>query len=139
MTCGLNNGIVTYEEQFPDQLKAFYGGVSGYLYTADPGGSIQPIDNREDMYSSRNAVPVIETIFIRDVYAEILKLEQAGSVRMVRYHEMPKERLRLLHEHIIQSIIKQDLPSRPQTEQARFFATYFPALWARAAAQKNTP
>lgn len=32
VTCGLKNGIVYYEEQFPNQLQTFYEGVEGYIY-----------------------------------------------------------------------------------------------------------
>lgn len=58
ITCGLKNGIIYYEEQFPDQLRAFYEGVEGYLYTVEISDSFRPISNRENMYFSLDPVPV---------------------------------------------------------------------------------
>ena len=137
VTCGLKNGIVTYEEQFPDQLQSFYQGVSGYLYVSEQDDSIETLSNREGIYFSRETVPVSDAIFIPDVYKEILRQEQAGLVQVVRHNEMPKEHLQLLHDHITQLILTQKLPCKPETELARFYAAHFPALWARAAAQIN--
>lgn len=137
ITCGLKNGLITYEEHFPNQLKAFYQGVSGYLYVSEQDHNIETISNREDMYFSCGTVPVTEAIFIPDVYEAILHYEQADLVHVIRYNEMPQERLQLLHDHITQLIVAQNLPFRPETELAQFYATYFPALWVRAAAQIN--
>ena len=41
VTCGVSkDGIVVYEEQFPNQLEKIYQGRSGYLYTCENGSQI---------------------------------------------------------------------------------------------------
>lgn len=94
---------------------------------------IEAVANREDMYFSTSAVLIKKTIFIPDVYDAMLRFEQEGLIRVVRYCEMPQERLKLLHDHILRLIIEEDMLSDSQTEQAEFYSTYFPTLWENAA------
>lgn len=84
------------------------------------------------MYVCRQPIPVSDCRFIPDVYDEILRRERAGQIRVIRYPEMPKEQLKLLHDHIVDSIRMAKMRSDPNSEQAQFYATYFPALWEQA-------
>ena len=69
----IKNGIVYYEEQFEGQLEAFYKGVSGYVYCAEYREHFKPVENRESMYFSEIDSTVFKTIYISDVYSEIMK------------------------------------------------------------------
>lgn len=132
VTCRLRDDLVIYEEQFPDQLKTFYQGVSGYIYEVESNVFVEKTPNREHIYVCRKPIPVSDCRFIPDVYDEILRRERAGQIRVIRYPEMPKEQLKLLHDHIVDSIRMAKMRSDPNSEQAQFYATYFPALWEQA-------
>ena len=58
VTCGIRDHLVFYEEQFPNQLAAFYKGVSGYLYCTCQTAAFKPVSQRESMYYSLENVPV---------------------------------------------------------------------------------
>ena len=64
VTGWVRNGVAYYEEQFPDQLKTFYKGVSGYLYAIKKDAQFQMLENREGIhYSFQNAVIIKPNIF----------------------------------------------------------------------------
>lgn len=80
VTCGLKNGIVCCEEQFPNQLQTFYEGVAGYLYVASKENTVHPIDNQEAMYYSSEPVKATDQIYIPDVDRDL-----QGRVRIYLY------------------------------------------------------
>lgn len=53
VTGWIKNGIAFYEEQFPNQLKAFYQGATGFLYRLEETEELKKVTNREDMYYSQ--------------------------------------------------------------------------------------
>ena len=92
VTCALKEGIVHYEEMFPDQLKAFYENVSGYLYCAEQTDNMKRMpETHEDMFYSTTPVKIEKAIFIPDVYKEILRYEEEGLFRIFRFNDATKE------------------------------------------------
>ena len=132
VTCWLKDGIVHYEEQFPGQLRAFYEGVKGYVYSAESRESFEKMPNRESMWFSRSDVPVSETVVIEDVYAEIMKYVQLGQVKVIPFDEVPQEKLRLLYDHMAQDIIDKGWLQQSDCPEAVFYQTFFPAVWGQA-------
>ena len=128
ITCGIRDGIVTYEEQFPEQMQTLYQGAKGYLYVTQTGHA-EPILDRESMYFSREQLPISESIFIPDVYEAIMSYVNQGSVQIIPYQEMPDERKALFREHYQKFFA--ELSSGSNYEQQRFFSRYFPNLWPK--------
>ena len=133
VTCGLKDGIVHYEEQFPGQLKAFYEGVQGWVYTVDPGDSFEPMPKRECMWFSRHDTKVAESMFIENVYAEIMKYVHSGQVKVISFAEVSAERISMLYDYMAQDILSKDLLYQPDCPDAIFYQTYFPSVWEKAA------
>lgn len=130
VTCGIRDGVPVYEEQFPDQLQAFYQGVFGYLYEVK-SLDVLPMPHREQMYYSRQSQPVHQTIYIADVYAELLRYEKLGLFRIRRFSEQPKE----IQEELTQRVsmyIQQKKLLREMSEEAHFMKRYFAAAWKLA-------
>lgn len=132
VTCWLKDGIVYYEEQFPGQLRAFYEGVQGYVYSLDACDHFEQMLNRESMWFSRRDAKVEEAIFIEDVYAEIMRYVQLGQVKLIPFDEVPQEKIRLLYNHMVQDILAQRLLDRPDCAEAVFYRTFFPTVWKEA-------
>lgn len=129
VTCALKNGVVHYEEQFPGQLKAFYQGVSGWMYRMDMDDSFCPVENREDMWYSPRTAHVQEVEFISDVYEEIMACVQQG---LVQVHAISEEKKKLLDEHIVEFLKEKQLHLQPECQEAQFYAHFFPSLWEQA-------
>lgn len=129
VTCWLKSGIVHYEEQFPDQMRAFYEGVKGYVYSVESNESCEQMPNREGMWFSRRDVKVEEAIFIEDVYAEIMRYVQLGQVKVIPFDEVSQDKIRLLYDHMAQDILAKGLLDRPDCAEAIFYRTYFPSVW----------
>lgn len=131
VTGGFRDGQAFYEEQFPDQLRTFYQGVSGYLYRIQRPGKAQAVAQRDGLFWQEGSVTVADAVFISDVYAELLKYEAEGYLNILRFNDQTdarKEKLtRIIAEYIRQSQFFTD-----DEEQLRFMQKHFTAAWRYA-------
>ena len=135
VTGWMKNGMAYYEEQFPDQLRTFYQGVSGYLYRIADREDIKPVDDRENMYYSTADVIIAETLKIDDVYEELLKYESEGKLVVRRYNEQSAERQNELVDFIAQGFIRSGFFEGNKQKQ-EFMKKHFPKSWEKASLQK---
>lgn len=136
VTGWLKGGIAYYEEQFPGQLKAFYEGVRGYVYSVAQSDTMQLVQQREGMFYSGLPVSVCCTTEILDVYQELLRYEQQGLFRVLRYDEATAEKQTELTERIATFIAEDGMIDR-NDEQARFMKRYFVDAWEKARTVRN--
>lgn len=135
VTGGIRNGIAFYEEQFPNQLETFYGGVSGYLYHIPKTPAVRPLDGREGLYYVGETVAPAKAELIPDVYQALLRCETLGQLEVRRYSEQTPERQRELVELIAAVIIREGF-CQNDPARAAFLRKYFAAAWETAL--KNT-
>ncbi len=135
VTGWVKNGIAYYEEQFPDQLKTFYKGVSGYLYCIPKSSDIFMVKEREHMYFSRKNIKTDHAVLIPDVYEELLNYEALGQLKLLRYNEQSENRQQELTDIIKNFILQSDF-FRDQPVQAEFMKRYFAKSWEKAAKNK---
>lgn len=135
VTGWMKNGVAYYEEQFPDQLKTFYKGVSGYLYRIADREDITAVEDRENMYYSTESVVTAETMQIDDVYEELLKYEAEGKFVVLRYNEQSVERQNELIDFIAQGIIRSGFFEGNKQKQ-EFMKKHFPKSWEKAVLSK---
>ncbi len=131
VTGGFRDGTAFYEEQFPEQLKTFYQGVSGYLYRIPESDAAQPVADRDGLFYRESNVPVSDVVFIPDVYDELLKYEAAGQLKVLRYHEQTTARQTEL-TRMIAAAIRQGNFFSDDTEQQQFMQKHFSASWRLA-------
>ena len=131
VTGWMKNGIAYYEEQFPDQLKTFYEGVSGYLYRIADRADIMPVEDRDNMHFSKESVVIAESIQIDDVYKELLKYEAEGKLVVLRYNEQSAERQKELVDFIAQGIIRSGFYAENKQKQ-EFMKKHFSKSWEKA-------
>ena len=137
VTCALKGGVVHYEELFPDQLKAFYEGVSGYLYCVEKTDSMQHMpQTHEDMYYSWETVKVKDTIFVPDVYAELLRYEREGLIKVSRFNDASEEVQAERVEKTVKGIEMSNL-LHADSEKSRFMKRYFKQAWELAKLREN--
>lgn len=129
VTAWIKDGIVYYEEQFEGQLKAFYKGVSGYVYCVESNENFKPVENRESMWFSETDSAVFKTVIISDVYSEIMKYANEGKVKIINFDEVSKERITDLYNIITQRIIQSGLLNNTDSTDAKFYQTYFSKAW----------
>ena len=131
VTGGFRDGTAFYEEQFPEQLKTFYQGVSGYLYRIPESDAAQPVASRDGVFYQEGNVPVADAVCIDDVYAELLKYEAAGQLKVLRYNEQTNARQTEL-TRMIAAAIRQGNFFAGDTEQQQFMQKHFSASWRLA-------
>lgn len=132
ITCGIKNGIVYYEEQFENQLKRFYDGVSGYVYVVNDSDNFRQVADRESMWVSGKNVSVFEVIYVPNVYDEIQKYVAEGRIKITKYSEMDKDKIKALYDHISKRILRDGLLDHPESEDAVFYKTFFSKSWEAA-------
>lgn len=130
MTGWVKDGIAYYEEQFPDQLKAFYQGASGYLYTIRSSTACA-LKGRPNLFYSEADTPVSATTQIPDVYAALLDYEAKGELVVLRYAELPKARQTELID-LVASDIRQARFYADDPEKRDFMQRHFKCVWQKA-------
>lgn len=125
VTMGLQkDGKQHYYERFPDQLKTLYSGRRGYLYLL-PETADGLKNTKGRTWESETDVPVCRCETVDDVFAGILKEEEAGHIVIHRYSEIdPAEQK--LHANYI----KEHLDEEGEAMK-RFYLTHFSSLWDR--------
>ena len=114
-------GMLHYDEYFPDQTRRLYEGHSGWLYTAEPDGVTQ-LDKMTWVYLSETEVPVTQAEYIPDLYAAMLHAERECRLLLHRYEDIP-EKQREIHRRIARP--SQDAPA----DYVRFLQRYMPELF----------
>ena len=125
ITAWVKNGVTYYEEQFPDQLKTFYQGVTGNLYFIADNPNIKQFDN---FYYSSADVSISKAEQVFDVYEELIKHEEKGSFVILRYNDQSPERQQELTNIIASSIIRADFYKNNE-ERRNFMKKYFSKAW----------
>lgn len=128
VTCGVTaDGFIRYDERFPEQLRTVYKGKSGYLYHCAVGDGLEETSTR-DVWVSHSPVPVGYTEFIPDVYEEILKYEETGQVKVMRYETLTAEQKQDVRDMILHSVYKY-ISKKTISKKAAFYKEHFQAEW----------
>jgi hypothetical protein len=135
VTGWIKNGIAYYEEQFSDQLRTFYKGVSGYLYCISKNSDMQTVENKECVYYSLENTVIDKVEYILDVYEELLKYEASGKFKVLRYNEQSEKRQDELINFIATAIVKSDF-FKDNKAKAQFMKKHFVKAWEKAIKQQ---
>lgn len=131
ITGWLKNGTAYYEEQFPNQLKAFYQGASGYLYGVGQSPRVKAVENRESLFYCPGNILVEKVEPVADVYQALMKQEAKGALVVLRYAEQTEQRRKELTDLIAEFILREQFFEQ-DTQRREFFRTYFQAAWKNA-------
>ena len=134
VTAWLKDGVAYYEEQFPGQLKAFYEGVRGYVYSVLPDDRVQSMPQREDLFYSIDPMKVYRTQEIPDVYQALLQYEREGKFKLLRFEAASPEKQNELIDRIATYIHESKLAEQ-DNEHSRFMKKYFKDAWKKAQKQ----
>ena len=127
--CGVRDGIVVYDEQFPGQLRALYAGRNGWIYACEGANFAQ--GSSPWIVQADRAVDVASVAYIPDAYEAILREIEAGMVRVDSYADKSAERRLEFTERMASRILKERWLTAA-TPRSRFIEQYFPEAWALA-------
>ena len=121
------DGHVVYTESFSGALEAFYGGVSGSIYTCD--GAFEHDKNARIQVAviSRAPVNAIEEDFVPDALERILEYERQGLLEIRRFEALTEKEL-ACEKRMIQSTIHN---RTADAALMAFIRGKFPAIWAQ--------
>ena len=122
-----------YEEYFPGALEELYRGKAASLYHCAwrEGMETTRIPNE---YVSADEVPVEEEILIPDVYEALLEEERLGTMRIVRWPDVPEKSRRWIVNAEMEVILENKLLGT-DTAMARYMREKYPESWAMAQAE----
>ncbi len=115
------DGKQHYFERFPDQLKTLYGGKRGYIYVA--AATDRLVNTKGHTWESEADVPVHLYEAVDDIYAEIWKEEQTGTIVIHRYADIDP-----MEQKLHANYIKEHIGDQGE-EMRRFYETHFSFLW----------
>lgn len=131
VTCGVKeDGIVHYDEHFPNQLEKLYGGKCGYLYRCNDAEWFA-VGKSRDIIISQRTVAITDYEFIPDVYHEILHFEKTGAVAVKRYGILSDSEKEDIFYMMVNYIFKNDLLAGNRTK-SDFVRSSFPDAWGYA-------
>ncbi len=119
-------GQIYLEEYFPDALNILYRGKSASLYRCAPVRTESTRIPNEAV--SDTAVPVLEEIFIPDVYQALLEQERQGALVIRRYGELTERQLAWVRQVEADTIREHDLVNKPGP-MADYYRTHYPESW----------
>ena len=128
VTGWVKNGVAYYEEQFPEQLKTFYQGVTGSLYCISDNPNIKPVEGRDNLYYCPTDVSVSKVEQVFDVYEELLRYEAEGMLTVLRYNEQSSERQEELINLIASAIVQANFYENNKA-QREFMKKHFGKAW----------
>ena len=112
-----SQGILQYDEYYPNALEEIYGGVGGYIYSCE---KVEEDANFElkipDAIVSRKEVSVVLCEIIDNAMTEILRAEKAGQIKIVRYKDFIAKR-----ENWLCSIIQNEFSEAINHPEYQFF------------------
>lgn len=118
-------GRLCYEEYFPKALD-IYKGFSGYVYTVE-AESIPQKEKMPWIYLSEEPVAVTDCRFIPDLYEELLALEAAGEIKLIRFGDLTEQKLHGIYGMLHRNAETLNLKNRDDP-YAQFFKAHFPFL-----------
>ena len=130
------DGGLVYEEYFPGALEESYGGKSASLYVCSW---------REDMaaasipneYATPEEVPVEEEILIPDLLEALLAEERSGTLKIVRWAELPDAKREWIVKVETEEILSAGLAAEPDAPRARYMREKYPESWALALSERE--
>lgn len=100
-------GQIYFEEYFSNALVTLYGGKTASLYICHPDKTEQTAIPNEAV--SEQSVPILEEIFIPDVYEALLEQERLGVLVIRRYEELPERMLQWVRRVEKETILEKDI------------------------------
>jgi len=131
VTCGVSSeGVVIYDEQFPNQLEKIYQGRSGYLYICESSDQVT-VGHTKGVWVLRQPTKISKVEYVKDVYNEILNAEKHGRIEVNWYEFHSDERKAEITEMIKDYIITSNF-LLSDSPKSRFFVENFPQAWELA-------
>ncbi|MCL2861430.1 MAG: hypothetical protein FWE22_03365 [Firmicutes bacterium] len=84
-------GRIVYEEYFENQLKYFYQGKKGAIYTCEGDFENKSETGIKTLFTSKNSVKIQSQEIIEDAYQHILKLEKEQKIKIIRFKDLTEK------------------------------------------------
>ena len=122
-------GMIRFEEYFPNELEVLYKGRSASLYICQPE-AVETTRIPNEAVSDK-VVPVLEEIWIPDVYEALLEQERLGNLLIRRYHEQSERMKAWIRKTETEIILEKGMLQNPGM-MADYYRTHYPDSWADA-------
>lgn len=125
-----------YEEYFPGALEELYRGRTASLYRCAwrEGMETTQIPNE---YVSAEEVPVEAETPIPDVYEALLAEERLGTLKIIRWPEVPQKTRDWIRQAQMEEILGADLLEQADLPRARYMREKYPESWELALKEKE--
>ena len=119
-----------YTEYFPHALEELYQGKRASLYLCSWRDGMQTTQIPNE-YVSAEEVPVEEEILIPDVYGALLEEERLGTIKIVRWPDVPEKTRKWIVQCQMREILDGGLLDQ-NSPRSRYIREKYPESWAMA-------
>jgi len=102
-------GRVVYTETHKGALKEFYEDVKGYIYSVDIDDNLDNDTNIQNTITVYDEIEISSCEKIEDAYAEIMKYENEGLIKIHRYEDLSEEDKEKNKKMILRELSGSDL------------------------------
>jgi len=111
------NGILQFEEYYPNALEETYEGVSGFIYSCEKIEQYADFELKiPNAFVSAKKTPVTNCEYIDNALDEILKAQNDGLIKIVRYGDFIQKR-----EKWLKRIVRTEYEEAESHPEYRFF------------------
>lgn len=117
------DGILCYDEYFPNQLEEIYAGQAGSVYECE--GDFPQLEQMKWVYLSEKDVPVLRCREIPDLYRQLLQYEKEGLLFVQRYDQVSEKQREIWANVVRRSLQQTDLSTPTGQEYAAYIRSHF--------------
>ena len=130
------NKEIYYQEYFPNALEELYQGKRASLYRCAwrKGMEVTQIPNE---YVSAEEVAVEEETPIPDVCEALLEQERLGTLKIIRWAEVPEKTRDWIRRCQMEEILGAGLLELAESPRARYMQEKYPESWAMALTEET--
>lgn len=117
-------GLLHYDEYFPDQTRLLYQGQAGWVYTAEADGLTQ-LEKMPWVYVAEESVQVAKAEYFPDLYEALLQADRDGRLKLHRYESLTEQQ----HEKR-RCIVRESLKTHGEDDYRCFIREHMPEIGA---------
>lgn len=124
---GIKKGMPFFYEAYTGALKRRFNGAKCYVYEVDPSSFEENKTSFKGEVVSEKPVKVINCKVVNNVYQYLLELNKNSKIQL-HFFEDTEEYKKMIHDHIVDRIVKLNILDNKNCGTYRFCEQHFPDI-----------
>ena len=124
---GIKDSLPFFYEAYKGALKRRFEGAKCYIYEVDPSNFEKNKTSFRGEVVSEKPVKVINCKVVDNLYQHLLQLNENRKLKL-RFFEETEEYRKMIHDHILDRIIRFNILNNKDSNTYRFCESHFPTI-----------